>query len=96
MLILCEDGRGKVAALLRCQGVNVKGLLKTALAKEELNRTLMLLEICRDEHLVIGNSHMCILPQGFMASCELDVFLNDSNFEWGISVQFWYLSDSVL
>lgn len=35
------------AALLRCQGVNVKGLLKTALAKEELNRTLMLLEICR-------------------------------------------------
>ncbi|KAI5585415.1 hypothetical protein POPTR_006G165300v4 [Populus trichocarpa] len=30
-----EDGRGKVAALLRRQGVNVKGLLKTAPAKEE-------------------------------------------------------------
>lgn len=30
-----EDGRGKVAALLRRQGVNVKGLLKAAPAKEE-------------------------------------------------------------
>ncbi|CAK7337538.1 unnamed protein product [Dovyalis caffra] len=30
-----EDGRGKVAALLRRQGVNVKGLLKTAPVKEE-------------------------------------------------------------
>lgn len=30
-----EDGRGKVAALLKRQGVNVKGLLKAAPAKEE-------------------------------------------------------------
>ncbi|KAG5225743.1 villin [Salix suchowensis] len=30
-----EDGRGKVAALLRRQGVNVNGLLKTAPVKEE-------------------------------------------------------------
>uniref|UniRef100_A0A2C9UM86 HP domain-containing protein n=1 Tax=Manihot esculenta TaxID=3983 RepID=A0A2C9UM86_MANES len=30
-----EDGRGKVAALLRRQGVNVKGLLKAAPPKEE-------------------------------------------------------------
>ncbi|XP_071725410.1 villin-4-like isoform X2 [Rutidosis leptorrhynchoides] len=30
-----EDGRGKVAALLKRQGVNVKGLLKVAPAKEE-------------------------------------------------------------
>ncbi|XVF69972.1 hypothetical protein PTKIN_Ptkin11bG0123800 [Pterospermum kingtungense] len=30
-----EDGRGKVAALLQRQGVNVKGLLKTAPVKEE-------------------------------------------------------------
>eukprot|EP00257_Ricinus_communis_P011852 XP_002533373.2 villin-4 [Ricinus communis] len=30
-----EDGRGKVAALLRRQGVNVKGLLKAAPTKEE-------------------------------------------------------------
>ncbi|XP_050216525.1 villin-4 [Mercurialis annua] len=30
-----EDGRGKVAALLKRQGVNVKGLMKAAPAKEE-------------------------------------------------------------
>ncbi|KAL8115311.1 hypothetical protein AgCh_021963 [Apium graveolens] len=30
-----EDGRGKVAALLKCQGLNVKGLLKATPAKEE-------------------------------------------------------------
>jgi gelsolin len=30
-----EDGRGKVAALLKRQGINVKGLLKAAPAKEE-------------------------------------------------------------
>ncbi|XP_072969994.1 villin-5-like isoform X2 [Typha angustifolia] len=30
-----EDGRGKVAALLRRQGLNVKGLMKAAPAKEE-------------------------------------------------------------
>ncbi|XVF47637.1 hypothetical protein PTKIN_Ptkin03bG0125700 [Pterospermum kingtungense] len=30
-----EDSRGKVAALLQCQGVNVKGLLKAAPVKEE-------------------------------------------------------------
>lgn len=30
-----EDGRGKVAALLKCQGLNVKGLMKAAPAKEE-------------------------------------------------------------
>jgi len=31
-----EDGRGKVAALLKRQGLNVKGLMKAAPAKEEL------------------------------------------------------------
>ncbi|KAJ6742869.1 VILLIN-3-LIKE [Salix viminalis] len=35
VVTVSEDGRGKVAALLRRQGVNVKGLLKTAPAKEE-------------------------------------------------------------
>ncbi|WCJ19622.1 villin putative [Euphorbia peplus] len=30
-----EDGRGKVAAMLKRQGVNVKGLVKTAPVKEE-------------------------------------------------------------
>ncbi|KAG8651787.1 hypothetical protein MANES_06G021432v8 [Manihot esculenta] len=34
-LAVSEDGRSKVAALLRRQGVNVKGLMKAAPAKEE-------------------------------------------------------------
>ncbi|XWS28120.1 hypothetical protein CRYUN_Cryun25bG0038100 [Craigia yunnanensis] len=34
-VVVTEDGRGKVAALLQRQGVNVKGLLKAAPLKEE-------------------------------------------------------------
>jgi hypothetical protein len=35
-----EEGRGKVAAMLKQQGVNVKGLLKAAPVKEEVPELL--------------------------------------------------------
>ncbi|ONK74261.1 uncharacterized protein A4U43_C03F4440 [Asparagus officinalis] len=34
-IVISEDGRGKVAALLKRQGLNVKGLMKAAPVKEE-------------------------------------------------------------